>query len=41
MGNKPGHELSPEEKQRLKDAKEVEKKLVKEEKERPLLSNSC
>ncbi|CAL4067927.1 unnamed protein product, partial [Meganyctiphanes norvegica] len=33
MGNKQGHELSPEEKQKLRDAKEREKRLLKEEKE--------
>lgn len=34
MGNKQGQELSPEDKQRLKEEKDREKKLVKEEKER-------
>ncbi|KAK8746930.1 hypothetical protein OTU49_016903, partial [Cherax quadricarinatus] len=34
MGNKQGHELSPEEKQKLKEEKEREKKILKEEKER-------
>lgn len=34
MGNKQGQELSPEEKQKLKDEKEREKRQLKEEKER-------
>lgn len=34
MGNKQGHDLSPEEKLRLKEEKEREKKLLKEKKER-------
>ena len=34
MGNKQGHELSPEEKKRIKDEKEKEKQFQKEQKER-------